>query len=90
MDFLDQGDLVAVTLQETAQLIAKQSGMKLDDIQASISFAFDPNLDIGKFADSIRRQETQHRKDGRLDYATPVPMEKIVDQSPAKKAMAAK
>jgi NitT/TauT family transport system substrate-binding protein len=75
---------------EIAQIIAKQTKLKLEDIEASHAFAFDPNLDIGKFTDSIRRQETQHRKDGRLDYTTPIAMDKIVDEGPAKKAMAAK
>lgn len=73
---------------DTAALLAKATGLKLDDIEDSISFAFDPALDIAKFEDSIRRQEKQHMKDGRLDYGTPVAMDRIVDDAPLKKAMA--
>jgi NitT/TauT family transport system substrate-binding protein len=73
---------------EIAALIAKGTGLKLEDIQESYAFAFDPHLDINNFRDSIRRQEAQHMKDGRLDYTTPVPMEKMIDATLIKKAMA--
>jgi NitT/TauT family transport system substrate-binding protein len=73
-----------------AKLLADATKLKLADIQASIPFAFDPHLDIDKFRDSIRRQETVHGKDGRLNYTTPVPMDKLVDDSLLKKAMASK
>lgn len=73
---------------EIAQLMAKATGLKLQDILESHAFAFDRNLDIDKFRDSIRRQEAQHMKDGRLDYTSQVPMEKMIDPSLIKKAMA--
>lgn len=73
---------------EIAQILAKATKLKLEDIQASIAFAFDPHLDIDNFRDSIRRQEAVHMKDGRLDYTNPVAMDKMVDDSPLKKAMA--
>jgi NitT/TauT family transport system substrate-binding protein len=73
---------------EIAKLLATATKLKLEDIQDSIPFAFDANLDINKFRDSIRLQERVHMKDGRLNYKTPVPMDKIVDDSLLKKAMA--
>lgn len=72
----------------TAALLAKATGLKLDDIEASTSFAFDPNLDIARFEDSIRRQEKQHMIDRRLDYDSPVPIDRIVDEAPLERALA--
>ncbi|HUZ72963.1 MAG TPA: ABC transporter substrate-binding protein [Stellaceae bacterium] len=71
----------------TAALLAKATGLKLTDIEASIPFAFDPHLDIVRFEPSIRRQETQHGKDGRLNYKGHVPMDKMIDPSLLKAAM---
>ncbi len=73
---------------EIAQIVAKATKLKLEDIQGSIAFAFDPHLDIDNFRDSIRRQEAAHMKDGRLDYKSPVAMDKMVDDTPLKKAIA--
>ncbi len=69
-----------------AAILAKATGLKLADIEASITFAFDKKLDIDRFRDSIRRQEKQHMIDGRLDYTTPVPIDHIIDDSPIKRA----
>ncbi len=71
----------------TAALLAKATGLKLALIEASIPFAFDPHLDIVRFEPSIRRQETQHGKDGRLNYKGHVPMDKMIDASLLKAAV---
>ena len=71
-----------------AALLSKGTGIKQDVVEAATAFAFDPNLDIEHFTDSIRRQEIQHMKDGRLNYKTPIAMDKIVDATFIKKAMA--
>ncbi|HZT51372.1 MAG TPA: ABC transporter substrate-binding protein [Stellaceae bacterium] len=73
---------------EMAQLLAKATGLKLQDIEESHVFAFTKDLDIDRYRDSIRRQEAQHMKDGRLDYTKPVPMDKMIDASLIKKALA--
>jgi NitT/TauT family transport system substrate-binding protein len=73
---------------EIAQIVATATKLKLDDIEQSYAFAFDPHLDIDKYLDSVRRQETVHMKDGRLNYTKPVAMDKMVDDSLLKKAMA--
>ncbi len=72
----------------TAQLLAKATGLKLADIEDSIPFEFDPKLDIDKFQDSIRREEKQHMRDGRLDYTKPLAMDRLIDDTPLKKAIA--
>jgi NitT/TauT family transport system substrate-binding protein len=72
----------------TAQLIAKATGLKLADIEDSIAFEFDPNLDIDKFEASIRREEKQHMLDGRLVYTKPLAMDRIIDDTLLKKAIA--
>ncbi|HUK60947.1 MAG TPA: ABC transporter substrate-binding protein [Stellaceae bacterium] len=71
-----------------AQLLAKATGLKLADIEDSVAFQFDPDLDIDKFQASIRREEKQHMLDGRLDYTTPLAMDRLVDDTPLKKAIA--
>ncbi len=50
-----------------------------DVVTGSYPYGFDPDLDIAKYEDSIRRQERQHLKDGRLTYIAPIAMEKMVD-----------
>jgi NitT/TauT family transport system substrate-binding protein len=73
---------------EIAQIIANATKLKLEDIQDSIAFAFDAHLDIDKFLDSVRRQESVHMRDGRLNYTTPIAMDRMVDASLLKKAIA--
>lgn len=60
-------------------LLAKSTGIKAETIAASVPYAFDPDLDIARYADSLRRQESQHMKDGRLVYKAPLPMDKVMD-----------
>ncbi|HUZ73109.1 MAG TPA: ABC transporter substrate-binding protein [Stellaceae bacterium] len=69
-------------------MLAKETGLKADAIAASIAFDFDPNLDIAKFADSLRRQEHVHMMNGRLNYKTPLPMDRLIDASLVHKAAA--
>jgi NitT/TauT family transport system substrate-binding protein len=73
---------------EVVKILAKATGITPGDIEASIPFAFDAELDIDNFRDSVARQEAVHMKDGRLDYTTPNPMDRMVDSSLLKKARA--
>ncbi len=69
-------------------MLAKGTGIAPETIMASVPYGFDPDLDIAKHLDSIRRQEAVHMKDGRLNYTTPVPMDHMVDASFVHKAAA--
>lgn len=69
-----------------AALLGKALKMKPSIIMASHPFAFDPGLDIGKFADSIRHQEAIDMRNHRLNYKTPLPMDKLIDASLVEKA----
>ncbi len=73
---------------ETAGLLAKALKMKTDIIMESHPFAFDPDLDIGHFEDSIRHQEQIDIQNGRTNYKTPLPMDKLVDATLIPKAAA--
>ena len=64
-----------------AALLAKASKLNQDSIMNCVPFAFDPNLDIDKYIDSLRRQEAVHMQNGRLNYATPLDLSKLVDAS---------
>jgi len=66
--------------------MAKESKLKPEAIEASLPSYFDPNLDIAKYEDSIRRQEAVYMKIGRLTYSTPLEMDKMVDASLVHKA----
>jgi NitT/TauT family transport system substrate-binding protein len=71
-----------------AALLAKASGLNQQSIENAVAFAFDPNLDIEKYVDSLRRQEQVHMKNGRLNYTTPLDLAKVVDASLVHKAAA--
>jgi NitT/TauT family transport system substrate-binding protein len=62
-------------------LLAKATGLKLEAIRDSVAYAFDPTLDIGKYAPSLERQEAAFRKNGRLSYPATLSMDKLVDAS---------
>jgi NitT/TauT family transport system substrate-binding protein len=64
---------------EIAAMLAKASKLDLDAIKECNAFSFDPNLDIAKYVDSLRRQEAIHMRNGRLDYTTPLDLAKVVD-----------
>jgi hypothetical protein len=71
---------------EIVGILAKATHIEPDMISESVPYGFDPDLNISKYLDSIRRQERQHMKDGRIDYKDPVPMDHIVDASLVHKA----
>ena len=73
---------------ELVPLIVKASKLDPTAIQDCNAFAFDPNLDIAKFVDSLHRQESVHMKNGRLDYKEPLDLAKVVDASLVHKAAA--
>jgi NitT/TauT family transport system substrate-binding protein len=66
---------------EIAGMIAQQTGLKLEDVENSAPYVFDPNLDIAKYEQSLRDQEAVHRKNGRLNYAEPLSFDKVIDAS---------
>jgi NitT/TauT family transport system substrate-binding protein len=61
--------------------LAKGTNLKPEAVEDSTPAYFDPNLDIAKYEDSIRRQEDVYIKIARLNYLIPLPMEKMVDAS---------
>jgi NitT/TauT family transport system substrate-binding protein len=64
-----------------AGMIAEQTGLKLEDVENSAPYLFDPNLDISKFEAKLRDEETVHRKNGRLNYTDPLAFDKVIDAS---------
>ncbi len=72
----------------TAALLAKASGLNQQSIEDSVAFAFDPNIDIDKYLDSLRHQEAVHMQNKRLNYDTPLDLAKVVDASLVHKAAA--
>jgi len=68
--------------------LAKGTNLAPDAIEASTPSYFDPDLDITKYEDSIRRQETVYIKLGRVHYTTPLAMDKMVDATLVHKAAA--
>ena len=73
---------------EIAALLAKATGLKLENIAASTPFVIDPLLDIAKNVDSLRRQEKIHMANGQINYSTPAPLDKLIDASLIREAAA--
>ena len=73
---------------ELVALLAKSTKLSPQAIQDSTPPGFDPNLDIAKFATSLRNQERVYMALGRLTYTTPVPMDRLIDASFIHKAAA--
>ena len=73
---------------EIIEILANATKIKPEIITAAYPYGFDRDLDIAKYADSIRRQEHQHMKDGRLDYTIPIAMDRMVDAGPVHRAAA--
>lgn len=73
---------------EIVSILAKATHIAPETIMASVAYGFDPDLNISKYVDSIRRQERQHMKDGRINYKDPVPMDHMVDATLVHKAAA--
>ena len=73
---------------EIVDILAKDVKLAPDIVIAAYPYGFDPDMDIAKYEDSIRRQETVHGRDGRLNYTTPVAMDKMVDATLVHRAAA--
>jgi hypothetical protein len=71
-----------------AASIAAQTGLKVEAIQRATPYAIDPGLDIAKYEAGLRRQETVHRQNGRLNFAGPLQLDKVLDASLAHEAAA--
>lgn len=61
--------------------IATQTGLKIDAIQHATPYAIDPDLDIAKFEDGMRRIEAINRKNGHLNYEKPLSFKNVIDAS---------
>jgi len=64
-----------------AASIAAQTGLKVEAIQRATPYAIDPDLDIARYEAGLRRQETIHRQNGRLNFAGPLQFDKVLDAS---------
>lgn len=71
-----------------AGMIAKQTGLKIEDVENSAPYLFDRNLDIGKYEAKLRDLEATARKNGRLNYTEPLSFDKVIDASLVHKAAA--
>jgi NitT/TauT family transport system substrate-binding protein len=71
-----------------AAMIAKQTDLKIEDVENSAPYLFDANLDIAKYEQKLRNEETIHRKNGRLNYVEPLAFDKVIDASLVHKAAA--
>ncbi len=73
---------------EMVRILSGATKIPPETIMATVPYGFDPDLNISKYVDSIRRQERQHMKDGRLNYKDPIPMDQMVDATLVHKAAA--
>lgn len=64
-----------------AASIAQQTGLKVEAVEASTPYAIDPNLDIARFEDGLRDQESVHRENGRLNYTGDLDFSTVIDPS---------
>ncbi len=71
-----------------AASIAKQTGLKIEAIQRSVPYEFDPDLDIAKFEGGLHREEAVHRQNGRLNYEKPLLFKNVIDAGPVHEAAA--
>jgi ABC-type nitrate/sulfonate/bicarbonate transport system substrate-binding protein len=69
-------------------ILAKDVKLAPDIVMAAYPYGFDSDMDIAKYEDSIRRQESVHMKDGRLNYTAPVAMDRMVDATLVHRAAA--
>jgi NitT/TauT family transport system substrate-binding protein len=66
---------------ELARLLSTATKLSVEAIQQSTPPGFDPTLDIAKFSASLRNQERVYMALGRLTYASPLPMDRLIDAS---------
>ena len=73
---------------EIVNILANATKIKPEIIVAAYPYGWDPDLDATKYEDSIRRQERQHMKDGRLNYTAPIAMDRMVSDELVHRAAA--
>ncbi len=73
---------------EIVDILANATKIKPEIIVAAYPYGWDPDLDATKYEDSIRRQERQHMKDGRLNYTAPIAMDRMVSDELVHRAAA--
>jgi NitT/TauT family transport system substrate-binding protein len=71
-----------------AGMIAKQTDLKIEDVENSAPYLFDRNLDISKYEAKLRDEEATARKNGRLNYTESLAFDKVIDASLVHKAAA--
>jgi len=71
-----------------AGLIAKQTDLKVEDVENSAPYLFDRNLDISKYEAKLRDEEATARQNSRLNYTEPLSFDKVIDASLVHKAAA--
>jgi NitT/TauT family transport system substrate-binding protein len=71
-----------------AASIAEQTGLKVEAVERSVPYAIDPNLDIAKFVDQLRQQETVHRENGELNYRGPLSFDQMIEANLVRAAAA--
>ena len=64
---------------EIVAIVAKAVKLAPEIVMAAYPYGFDRDMNIAKYEASIRRQESRHMRDGRLNYTAPVAMERMID-----------
>lgn len=62
-----------------ATMLAKEMGLKPEAIERCAPYAFDPDMDIAKYENQLRQQETVDRQNGLLNYTQPLDFKTIID-----------
>lgn len=75
-----------LTSEKNLAIWTKYTGVRPETIKSSTPLVYSPDLEI--FRDNIARQEKSHREAGFTDYQTPVPVERMLDESFRQKALA--
>lgn len=75
-----------LTSEKNLAIWTKYTGVRPETIKSSTPLVYSPELEI--FRDNIARQEKSHREAGFTDYQTPVPVERMLDESFRQKALA--
>ena len=71
-----------------AGMIAKQTDLKVEDVENSAPYLFDRNLDISKYEAKLRDEEATARQNSRLNYTEPLSFDKVIDASLVHRAAA--
>jgi NitT/TauT family transport system substrate-binding protein len=64
-----------------AASIAQQTDLKVEAIEQATPYAIDRNLDIAKYEEQLRQQETVHRENGDVNYQGPLAFATMIDAS---------